>query len=125
MCEPAIVVSVWKTERRVTDKDVNMKTLDDSMAAGVALSNGQSEGHLSHAQKRRSPHTSPRGMLAGADMGQGQGQAQAEPHDMPMPHWAPAGMSHAGSAPQVRPCPPQPYHVHIVLFVLASVCGLS
>ena len=40
-------------------------------------------------------------MLAGA--GLGQGQAQAEPHDMPMPHWAPPGMSHAGSAPQVSP----------------------
>lgn len=63
------------------------------------MSNGQSEGHLSHAQKRRSPHTSPRGMLAGAAVGQG--QAPAEPHDMPMPHWAPPGMSHAGSAPQV------------------------
>ena len=68
--------------------------------AGTAVSNGQSEGHLSHAQKRRSPHTSPRGMLAGAAVGQG--QAHTEPHDMPMPHWAPPGMSHAGSAPQVQ-----------------------
>ncbi|KAL3143025.1 hypothetical protein ABBQ38_003304 [Trebouxia sp. C0009 RCD-2024] len=67
-------------------------------AEGAAVPNGQSEGHLSHAQKRRSPHTSPRGMLAGA--GVGQGQAHTEPHDMPMPHWAPPGMSHAGSAPQ-------------------------
>ena len=68
--------------------------------AGVGLANGQSEGHLSHAQKRRSPHTSPRGMaLAGA--AGGQGHVHTEPHDMPMPHWAPPGMSHAGSAPQV------------------------
>ncbi len=69
--------------------------------AGVGLANGQSEGHLSHAQKRRSPHTSPRGMaLAGA--AGSQGHVHTEPHDMPMPHWAPPGMSHAGSAPQVR-----------------------
>ena len=96
------------------------------MAAGVGLSNGQSEGHLSHAQKRRSPHTSPRGMLAGADMGQGQGQAQAEPHDMPMPHWAPAGMSHAGSAPQVRPCPSHFCHFTVwVPSLLLSVAGLA
>lgn len=39
-------------------------------------------------------------MLAGAAVGQG--QAHTEPHDMPMPHWAPPGMSHAGSAPQVK-----------------------
>lgn len=70
--------------------------------AAAAVSNGQSEGHLSHAQKRRSPHTSPRGMLAGAAVGQG--PAHTEPHDMPMPHWAPPGMSHAGSAPQVGLC---------------------
>ncbi|DBA99964.1 TPA: hypothetical protein ACH3X1_013838 [Trebouxia sp. C0004] len=68
-------------------------------AEGVGVANGQSEGHLSHAQKRRSPHTSPRGMaLAGA--AGGQGHVHTEPHDMPMPHWAPPGMSHAGSAPQ-------------------------
>ena len=36
--------------------------------------------------------------LAGAV---GQGHSAAEAPDMAMPHWAPSGMSHAGSAPQV------------------------
>ena len=65
--------------------------------------NGQSEHHLSHAQKRRSPHTSPRGVSMGggsvAQIG-----LSAEPQDMPMPQWAPPGMSHSGSAPQVSLC---------------------
>ena len=71
--------------------------------------NGQSEHHLSHAQKRRSPHTSPRGVAMGVAGAVQAGQA-AEPNEMPMPHWAPPGMSHAGSAPQVSP---SPFGVHL------------
>ena len=74
--------------------------------AGTAMVNGQSEHHLSHAQKRRSPHTSPRGVAMGGGSVPHIGQL-AEPQDMPMPQWAPPGMSHSGSAPQVSLCQDQ------------------